>query len=81
MLQGASPTDTKMRTARCHPGRGRLENLQQLGVIVLPMQLGTPKADALARQRPGYEGSLAFPDDPLTIVGECSNSSDLFKRI
>src|SRR6185437_8860478 len=73
MLQGTSAANTKMRAARLHPLRRRLQHFQQPAFVVLPAFARPLEAYRLAGQRPGHEDRLAGADDPLAVVRQSDN--------
>jgi len=76
MLQSTSAAHSEVRTAWRDTRRRRLEDLQQLSFVVLPVLTRPPEADALARQRTGDESRLPLPHYSLRIVRESCNSCD-----
>jgi hypothetical protein len=78
MLQSTATADAKVRAPRHDTSRRRLEDLQQLGFVMLPVMASTAEADALTREGTGHESRLPLPDYSLRIVRESRNGCDFF---
>ena len=78
MLQSTATAYAKVRAPRHDTIRRRLEDLQQLGFVMLPVMAGTPEADALAGQGPGHESRLPLPHYSLRVVRKSCNGCDFF---
>src|SRR4051794_15910537 len=76
MLQRAAAADPEMRAFRRDAVGRRLENFQQLGLIVLTMAPSPFEPDPLARQGARDKRRLAFPDDAFCVVSQCGDGCD-----
>ncbi len=81
MLQGTAPAHSKMGATGYDPCGRWLQDLQQLGLIMLAMLASSPETDALAGECTRHESRLPLSHDAFSIVRQRRDGGDFLDRV